>query len=571
MMHKDNLEDLTQRITTETSNLINMLKPLELSVNIDNNVKLTKLLSDRERNNRRCEILATESPVNQQESIDELGHLNHQREAQVDNQRARCMVAADNGPEIEKTDQGELQLLWNPDGTIKLEITTLERQEGAPVCVARRPIELSAKTTRLIPLYAESNKESPLSLRIYDGSMSADLHFFRLKDLLRLQQAATGYKVYDAYSQGPVDVILQFSGRERSTMRKAIIQFWIPERLEEGKEENKNVFLVGASISDARPRKDSAALIKHLSISSSSGSTAASSSSGNDTDGFGYGPTQSPTSPFSTSPPYSPTKSRIDSECFPSSSSKNAALTEQAVPSERLTGIGSSWGRRASSVILTGSSPGAGTTRRQSMREGASTQARGQVHVEPRRPMIVLIMHDSSPSKIGDVFSIITVEVDSETMLGPNRCVCQRNGRDECPHVIIERPTNSKHLLAQRYDVRSLEDWDITLPGTRKRKDYPAKELEKLITLRSVSITLAEPGDPEGPKMKKRFAGHKCDCRDPYRTLGEMEHCLKKRHRGNFGIIKGLAEFYARDALAGRIAQQPIQVRTPTTQTGGRR
>jgi hypothetical protein len=566
----DKFKNLTTRVTSQTSRLITLLKPLQLSLDIDTNRKVHRIYEFVvKEEDRRRETLASENSVNQLNQIDELGNLNNQREAQIYNQESKCTDTAELRPENEKNGQGEadqiLELLWNPDGTIQLEITTFEQRDGEAERVVHRTMELNAKTTRLIPLYAQSNKDANLSVRIYDGSISADLHFSKLVDLLQFQQAVTEYEVYDAYSQGPVDVTLRFSSDKTPTQRKAFFQFWIPKRLEQGE---KDMVLVGTSISDTYPRKDSAAWSRQasrVSISSSSGSTSISSKLGKDIVDFDYGTVESPTSPFPTSPLYSPSMTRINYEKSQCSPSTNAALTEHTNVSEWPTGIASPGSSRASKITLSGSPLGAGI-RRQSMNGAGSTQAQAKAHGELRRPMLVLLMYDSS-SRWGDGLSIITVEVDDKTKLVPSKCGCR--GGSECPHVTIERPTSKNHLLAQKYEMQTLEEWDITLPGTRKRNDYPTEELEKLSTLQSVSITLAEPGDPTGPKRKKKFAGYKCGCK--YKTFGDMQKCLQARHQGNFGIVQRFAEKLARDVGKERQAQQGIRVGTRTVQIGGRR
>jgi hypothetical protein len=560
-LHK--FEDFTKRITSQTSTLLLLLDPLHLRVDFDTNCTvhdIRDILLEWQNRNRKTS--ASESSVDQQKQIDEREQLNLQRQVRVNNQTVECAVATNPGLEIENNGKGEvypiLQLLWNPNGTIQLEITALEGQGAEAERIVPLTIELNAESTRLIPLYADPNRESNHNLRIYNGSMLVDLHFLNLEDLLRLQHAATGYVVYDEYSQGPVDVTLDFSSHEGSKKVKAFLQFWIPKRLEEGKDGG---MLLGASICDVQLRRGSTAWTRRASRLS------ISSNLEKDTAEPVYRTLESPTAVFPPSPPYSPTITRTNSENFQPSSYPKTSPIGQAVPSKWPTKFGSFGSRRVSKVSLPGSPTDGGAIRRQSTNERGSAQARGQAHREPRRPMLVLFIHNSSPSRRGAEFSTITVEVDEKTILGANRCACNRS-ESECPHVTI-KPSSGKHLLAQRYESHALEDWDITLPGTRKRNDYPTKELEELSTLRSVSIAFAEPGDLVGPEMKKRFAGHKCAC--IYKVMGDKRKCLTQRHQGNFGIIKGFIENAARDMQAELNTRQHIHVGAKRTQSGGKR
>ncbi|KIW08871.1 uncharacterized protein PV09_00795 [Verruconis gallopava] len=549
-------EDLTRQITSQTARLSNLLKPLELSLLLDTNRKVNHLLhfAAQEKDTQYI-VPSSDGFVYQQKQPQVLSHAILQDNPQVESQKSKCVESVTEVPSPDEghdeADQG-LQLLWKPDGTIQLEITTYEKYEGQPTCVEYRSIELNAKTTRLIPLYACPTRDAVLSLRIFDGQMATDIQFSKLKHLLRFQHAATGYEVYDAYSQGPIDVNLRFTSPKSSIDRKAFVQFWIPKRLEE---KEAATILSEARISAAYPRRASTwTKSPRLSISSSGGSTSVSSILEKDSIEAGNIATEAPISPSSTSPPSFSPLTRNYSENSQSSLSSTLMSTDQAYPSDWKVGYQFAGGRRTSKATISGLGKSPAMYRRQSAHEGANIQAQPRTYKESQRPMVVFLMHDTSSSLRGDNYSILTVEVDRETRLNTTKCDCKTRDRGNCPHITIEKSTNSD-LLAQKYEMSSLEDWDITLPGMKKRKNYASDDFSS--TLRCVNITFAEPGDPAGPAMSRRFGGYDCKCR--YKTMADKKKCLVARHQGNFGIVKEIVENQARDHFMARSKQGHFQ------------
>ncbi|KAF2668442.1 hypothetical protein BT63DRAFT_414449 [Microthyrium microscopicum] len=550
-------DDLTRRIESQNSRLSRVLKPLEAGVLFDiwstvrHNSGSVPEEDSRQRENSTTEDVGVEQKlvVDFRPSL----VLQKGKDASIDNEEAACPIEADSMDNVVQDEENKtMRLLSKSDGTVRLEIATRKRRSGESDSVEYRSIDLNSQATRMTPLYANLRGTPNHCLRIADGSAPVDISFSNLKDLLQLQQAATGYEVYDAYSEGPIDVTFYFSSREKTIERPAIVQFWIPRRLDIGEG--------GLVIADTHT--NSTTWTRRISQNSISPNQRSNS------DDSGYETMGSSTATSATSLSVSPIMTRTDSKDLEPPSSTGSVLAVQKLSLEPVT---ERVAPESYSALNNGISPpllAKEAMRQQFTKEGVGTRARGQVHKEPRRPMIVFLLPGGSKS---DGYSFITVEVDEWTELD-DKCACKTKKGDDCPHVTIKRPPRN-YLLAQMYKVQELDDWDIKLLGMMKRKDYPARELEDLINLRSVRITFAETKNKVGPKMKRKFSGSRCKC--TYKVVegqpvGERMKCLQERHKGIFGIVKAFVENSSRRASQARRTQQHIRLGSISPQVSGK-
>ncbi|KAE9570088.1 hypothetical protein CGCF415_v009606 [Colletotrichum fructicola] len=131
--------------------------------------------------------------------------------------------------------QRRLQLLrrMGADGRrFRINITGVE--QGA-VRSARRQaetIDFDITSVILNPLYANPSSSGVLEMILRKDERIARLSFMGRKDIIKFQQAVTGFKAFDNYCQYNTMVSFVVSGRDEPLVEDACVQFWIPKQLD---------------------------------------------------------------------------------------------------------------------------------------------------------------------------------------------------------------------------------------------------------------------------------------------------------------------------------------------------
>jgi hypothetical protein len=154
----------------------------------------------------------------------------------------------------------------------------------------------------------------------------------------------------------------------------------------------------------------------------------------------------------------------------------------------------------------------------------------GYMHRKPLKPMLVLFLKgQDAQSPQGSRFAFITVQIDEDTAVNPERCECGTRARTVCRISSIERDKGSKQLIAQRYETGNSAYWDVTALSTAKQNGSQAPRFEDL---RRVTIQFAS------AEIRDTFGGTPCCCQ--LRTNGDLRNCILSRHQGLFGEVKQL-------------------------------
>ena len=135
-----------------------------------------------------------------------------------------------------QTIQLTMQVLRGYAGIIKLIITT--KRDGSQI--KRQSVVFNSKVDSLIPLYALASSQpnfQSCNTAITEIAITSEgkgmmrLPFTCTKDALDFQHVFTGYKVYEKYSYGPVDVKLVVSEKD-AEKKQGFLQLWIPKEFE---------------------------------------------------------------------------------------------------------------------------------------------------------------------------------------------------------------------------------------------------------------------------------------------------------------------------------------------------
>ncbi|KAF6791739.1 hypothetical protein CMUS01_16206, partial [Colletotrichum musicola] len=93
-------------------------------------------------------------------------------------------------------------------------------------------IDFDISTVILNPLYAMPSKSGALDMILRKDERIAKLSFTALKDVVKFQQAVTGFKAFDRYCQYNAMVSFVVSGRDEPLVEDACVQLWVPKQLD---------------------------------------------------------------------------------------------------------------------------------------------------------------------------------------------------------------------------------------------------------------------------------------------------------------------------------------------------
>ncbi|KAF1817013.1 hypothetical protein P152DRAFT_384775, partial [Eremomyces bilateralis CBS 781.70] len=407
------------------------------------------------------------------------------------------------------TNAKTLRVLRATENRLRVEETATERTPEGKSRTESRILDLRLKTAKIVPLYAAPGRgQSAHNIVLRTESSTTQLSFANRKDILKFQQALTGFKCYSSYDRPNCQVSLIVAGKNGPTIAEAHVQLWMPKEIE-------GTPSTGASTATVnfQPSRNSVASIPTVA-------------------GIPIPNFPTPTSPdtfFTTPDPFAPLMKSLNLKdtlgTSPTTVSSSTFLSVSPPRNmERSSSQGSSpksgsSSRRPSSMSLSSNTSQGSRTTRVTVKLGP--QEEGYTYRRPLRPMLVLYL------KLPDQkLSFVTIHIDENTAMNPERCKCHISG-NHCPISAIERSKGTKDLLAQRYDAEDSEDWDITRLGTTKRKELPEQEFRGL---QRVSIKF------ENEQLRKEFGGVACRC-NLVRVI-DLQKCIRGGHQGLFGEVK---------------------------------
>lgn len=406
----------------------------------------------------------------------------------------------------------------------------------------------------------------------------ARMSFKSMSSLLKFQQAVTGWKAWASYTQYNVLVMFVLGGRKEPLVEKASVQLWIPKQTEGSLITNSDA-AASTSSTPAASRQGSVATSYMRTSPASPRSMPPPpvpvGANGFNRDGLGGVQSRHPslptipqrqstsTSVFSsswprrtspdpiggTSPPGrqsffpiggpprqspprkpvgQPSSPRRSSTLFPTNSNPNSNSTNGS-SNDRSHSISSAISTAAVSMSSTSSSS---DVRSVSISTGANTT--GFLHQKPPKPMLVLFTENPDDGK----FSFVTIKIDEETNIEPERCNCRRSDKDgaSCAVAAIERHKGDSNLDARRYEPSpssSELDWNIA----RLALNNPASASKdtNLPNLKRLSVAFPD------AQSRALFGGTPNKCRCKAKSEGELKKCLREGHRGLWGEVQ---EFY---------------------------
>lgn len=154
----------------------------------------------------------------------------------------------------------------------------------------------------------------------------------------------------------------------------------------------------------------------------------------------------------------------------------------------------------------------------------------GTVHRRPPKPMMVLFTQNMQTGKR----ALVTIDIDEDTDVNPDRCNCRRSGRDgsSCQIAAIEQNRGNTELSVRRYESRDDDmDWNLAklALGRRGEKDYAAAVWKDV---RRISIMFPTSQD------RAKFGGTPSICQCSAKTEAELSKCLKDKHKGLLGFVR---------------------------------
>ncbi|GKT81395.1 hypothetical protein ColTof4_13818 [Colletotrichum tofieldiae] len=409
----------------------------------------------------------------------------------------------------------KLQLLrrMGADGKrFRINISGVE--QGGTSRNARRQAEtIDFDITSIVinPLYAVPSKAGAWDMILRKDERIARLAFKQLKDVVKFQQAVTGFKAFNNYTQYKTMVIFVVSGKGDPIVEDACIQLWIPKQLD-GQLVTDNKSLVKKTTS---PRPGS--------IASSTTSTTSRQSTLRGPWGTANPSKTNPTEKVSMwNRTGSPTGSAARSPLVLSPSAMNnpvEARSPKAIPhrpvesGSRQTAASPPTGSRQATMSTSPASPGSSSSfprsglsravsvstintradRTFSMSSNMSTttwpsnhsssghevrtatvsiggQTTGTVHRRPLKPMLMLFTQNPQTGAL----AMVTIDIDEDTEVNPDRCNCRQSGQDgsSCRIAAIEQSRGKAEMSVRRFESRDGDmDWNLAKLALGRRGD----------------------------------------------------------------------------------------------------
>jgi len=403
-----------------------------------------------------------------------------------------------------------LELARVSDNRMKITMVGIDRSNARASETQQNTIGFDINTVRLIPRYAmQSGNSEGFGILIKTETYKVDLKFLKIEDALRFQQALTGFKVYENYSEDSVFALLGLEDEER--FRRAVLQLWVHDEL--------------VGIPDIAPSR-TVSCTEVSRIVSDTPSRARKKS------GRNWLGRKSSSASENLEPPI---PDRESAGVIDMKASFTAPFLGEPIP------VSISGGESPSIDPLSRSDAQSVSSRKRSTwstttKVGLENRTAGWFHSEPEKSMLVLFLQDESPDRKGEGLSFLTVRLDLLTSLVPDRCNCQQDRRRGqhistfCTHAAIEQ-NDHKSLQAQLYEAEDLLEWDINQLGVSRHQELHKNRLDGLIR---VGLRFGQPGHADAVTRRNYFAGD-CNCH-PDKASG-LYDCMEK-HKSLFREVK---------------------------------
>ncbi|KAK1623925.1 hypothetical protein BDP81DRAFT_438373 [Colletotrichum phormii] len=433
-------------------------------------------------------------------------------------------------------------------------------------------IDFDITTVILNPLYAvPSNSGGAWDMILRKDERIAKLAFTQLKDAAKFQQAVTGFKAFDSYCQYKAMVSFVVSGRGDPIVEGACIQLWVPKQLDGQLVTNNEATLeqtTSPSQSGVFSPSSTASRQSTLRSVWSTANPVTTSPTETVSTWINSGPPavgasrsrSVPSPPTITGPlgarspmmiPRRPvgSGSTQTTAASPPSANRQAMLSTSPASPRSSSLLPGSWQSRAPSVSTVNSRPDRtfsvssnySTTTSPSNNSSSGSDAHtvtvtigghttGTVHRRPPKPMLVLFTQNMQTGKR----ALVTIDIDEDTDVNPDRCNCRRSGRDgsSCQIAAIEQDRGNAELSVRRYESRDDDmDWNLAklALGRRGEKEYAAAVWKDV---RRISIMFPSSQD------RAKFGGTPNVCQCSTITEAELSKCLKNKHKGLLGLVR---------------------------------
>lgn len=405
----------------------------------------------------------------------------------------------------------------------------------------------------------------------------ARLSFTSMKNVLKFQQAVTGFKAWDSYSEYNVLVSFVVAGLEKPIVESACVQLWIPKAIDGSFVTNTDVNGNGEGESRRSGTLSTMPSNGSPDLGRGRGSSGTFSDRpipirGSDTMASGHRPGRSSTilssswprqaspGPISASPPRSTPMMGPPGRHYSSSAlgSSPPGQRQSAITRKPVGGTQPSSPSRSGTLATTGASTlnvPAKTSRTLSMSSNMSqavstgnsnssndshtytvstgSNSTGFVHRTPPKPKLVLFTQSEKDQKV----SFVSIDIDEETQVNAERCNCRRAGPDgsSCKITALERNRGNANLEARRFETSKRGDMDWNLARLALNGPATPNEITAWPDLKRVSFMFPT------PQARARFGGMPNKCRCKTKTEGELRECLIQGHKGLLGEVQ---EFY---------------------------
>ncbi|KAM0344088.1 hypothetical protein ACHAPU_007809 [Fusarium lateritium] len=397
----------------------------------------------------------------------------------------------------------------------------------------------------------------------------ARLDFLDGGDILKFQQAITGFKPWASVTQYDCQVIFVLGGVKETIMENACLQLWIPKPTEGSLVTNSDA-AANAIKSPPSSRQNSISTLASGAIPSSplsGGRSFASSGSiltPNGSNGGGLSaspPGRHPSLPTipqrqATGPMlYGSWPERSSPELIGSSPIERQNFIPIPGPPRQFPPrkpVGQSPSPCRSGSLLPAASASTATTKNgrsfsissgmssnsnssnsdvRSVSISTGTNSTGLLHKRPVKPMLVAF----TQSRQGDRFSFVTIQIDDETNMNPERCNCRRSGRDgaSCDIAAIEKKKGDAPIAARRYE-QSASDGEMDWNLARLALNNPASTSDgaNWPNLKRLSIKFPT------AQARAKFCGTPNVCHCKIKKEADLLKCIQERHRGLWGEVQ---------------------------------
>ncbi|KAK1477723.1 hypothetical protein CCUS01_16545 [Colletotrichum cuscutae] len=432
-------------------------------------------------------------------------------------------------------------------------------------------IDFDITTVILNPLYAvPSNSFGAWDMILRKDERIAKLAFTQLKDAAKFQQAVTGFKAFDSYSQYKAMVSFVVSGRGDPIVEGACVQLWVPKQLdgqlvtnnEATLEQSTSPSQSGVFSPSSTSRKSTLHSVRNTANPFTTSPTETVSMWGNSgPPAVGASQSRSMPSPPTIAGPFGvrapmmiPRRpvgsgSTQTTTASPPNANRQATLSTSPASPRSSSLLPGSWQSRTPSVSTVYSRPDRtfsvssnySATTSPSNHSSSGSDAHtvtvtigghttGTVHRRPPKPMLVLFTQNTQTGKR----ALVTIDIDEDTDVNPDRCNCRRSGRDgsSCQIAAIEQNRGNTELSVRRYESRDDDmDWNLAklALGRRGEKDYAAAVWKDV---RRISIMFPTSQD------RAKFGGTPNICQCSAKTEAELSKCLKDKHKGLLGFVR---------------------------------